>query len=39
MGLASCLEKMEKLQERYGERFRPASLLKRYVWGGRQSVV
>jgi 3-hydroxyacyl-CoA dehydrogenase / enoyl-CoA hydratase / 3-hydroxybutyryl-CoA epimerase len=39
MGLATCLSKMEKLQEHYGERFRPASLLKRYVWGGRRSVV
>lgn len=39
MGLDNCLAKMEKMFEKYGERFRPAPLLKRYVWGGRKAVV
>ncbi len=39
MRLAACLAEMQRLFERYGERFRPAPLLKRYVWGGRHSVV
>jgi 3-hydroxyacyl-CoA dehydrogenase len=39
IGLARCLEKIEALFEKHGERFRPAPLLKRYVWGGKESVV
>lgn len=39
MGLDRCLEKMESLFARHGERFRPAPLLKRYVWGGKKAVV
>lgn len=39
IGLAQCLEKIEALFEKHGERFRPAPLLKRYVWGGKNSVM
>lgn len=39
MGLESCLKKIEALFEKHGERFRPAPLLKRYVWGGKTAVV
>ncbi len=39
MGLENCLAKMQSLFEKHGERFRPAPLLKRYVWGGKKSVV
>jgi 3-hydroxyacyl-CoA dehydrogenase len=39
IGLDKCLKKIEEMFERYGERFRPAPLLKRYVWGGRTVVV
>jgi 3-hydroxyacyl-CoA dehydrogenase len=39
MGLSDCLKKIEVLFDRHGERFRPAPLLKRYVWGGRKAVV
>lgn len=39
IGLAECLEKIETLYRVYGERFRPAPLLKRYVWAKRTSVV
>lgn len=39
IGLQSCLNKIESLYQSHGERFRPAPLLKRYVWGGRQQVV
>lgn len=39
MGLPECLAKIEALFETHGERFRPAPLLKRYVWGGKKSVV
>lgn len=35
IGLANCLSQMQKHFETYGERFRPAPLLKRYVWGKR----
>lgn len=35
IGLANCLVQMQKHYEIYGERFRPAPLLKRYVWGKR----
>lgn len=39
MGLANCLHEIESYYKVFGERFRPASLLKRYVWAGRQSVL
>lgn len=39
MGLAQCLSQIEALFEKHGERFRPAPLLKRFVWGGKKSVV
>ncbi len=38
MGLSSCLDKMDALFRIYGERFRPAPLLKRYVRAGRKTV-
>ncbi len=34
-GLENCLKKIETLFHAYGERFRPAPLLKRYVWAGK----
>jgi 3-hydroxyacyl-CoA dehydrogenase len=39
IGLENCLRKIEALHEIYGERFRPAPLLKRYVWANRKSVL
>jgi 3-hydroxyacyl-CoA dehydrogenase len=39
IGLAECLHKIEALNQIYGERFRPAPLLKRYVWANRTSVL
>jgi 3-hydroxyacyl-CoA dehydrogenase / enoyl-CoA hydratase / 3-hydroxybutyryl-CoA epimerase len=39
MGLEQTLQKIEHLFEAHGERFRPAPLLKRYVWGGKSAVV
>lgn len=39
IGLPDCLRRMEDLFERHGERFRPAPLLKRYVWSGRKSLL
>jgi 3-hydroxyacyl-CoA dehydrogenase len=39
IGLENCLNKIENLHSIYGERFRPAPLLKRYVWAGRNSVL
>jgi 3-hydroxybutyryl-CoA dehydrogenase len=39
IGLANCLSQIEQLFKIYGERFRPAPLLKRYVWANRTSVV
>ncbi|MBY0551019.1 MAG: 3-hydroxyacyl-CoA dehydrogenase [Candidatus Obscuribacterales bacterium] len=39
LGLANCLEQTEKLFASYGERFRPAPLLKRYVRAGRSSIL
>ena len=39
IGLGECLKLMEALFEKEGERFRPAPLLKRLVWGKRRSVV
>ncbi|MBC7996523.1 MAG: hypothetical protein IAF58_01170 [Leptolyngbya sp.] len=38
IGLPECLKMMEEHFETYGERFRPAPLLKRYVWGNRTSI-
>ncbi len=38
LGLPECLAKMEMLFDKYGERFRPAPLLKRYVWAGKSSI-
>ncbi len=37
-GLQNCLTKIENLYKTYGERFRPAPLLKRYVWANKQSL-
>jgi 3-hydroxyacyl-CoA dehydrogenase len=39
IGLAECLKKIEALNQVYGERFRPAPLLKRFVWANRTSVL
>jgi 3-hydroxyacyl-CoA dehydrogenase len=39
MGLPNCLASMETLFQEYGERFRPAPLLKRFVWAGINSVI
>lgn len=39
LGLENCLNKIENLFAAYGERFRPAPLLKRYVWAGKKSIV
>lgn len=39
IGLAQCLAEIERLSQICGERFRPAPLLKRFVWAGRASVV
>jgi len=39
MGLADCLQKLESYSQVYPERFRPAALLKRYVWAGRKAVI
>lgn len=38
MGLENCLELIEQHFQAYGERFRPAPLLKRYVWGKRTTI-
>jgi len=38
IGLANCLIRIEKLCKVHGERFRPAPLLRRYVWAKRNSV-
>jgi 3-hydroxyacyl-CoA dehydrogenase len=38
LGLPACLEKLERLFQLYGERFRPAPLLKRFVWAGKTSL-
>ncbi len=38
-GLPNCLSKIESLYLVYGERFRPAPLLKRYVWAGQESLL
>lgn len=39
IGLPECLQKIEALNKIYGERFRPAPLLKRYVWAKRSSIL
>lgn len=39
MGLERCLQSMEEHFKVYGERFRPAPLLKRYVWAKRTTIV
>ncbi len=38
IGLSACLDKLNGLFETNGERFRPANLLKRYVWAGETSI-
>ncbi len=38
MGLSNCLSLIEESFDSYGERFRPAPLLKRYVWAGKESL-
>jgi 3-hydroxyacyl-CoA dehydrogenase len=38
IGLKDCLGAIEQLYKLHGERFRPAPLLKRYVWARRTSV-
>ena len=38
IGLAECLTELESLFNAYGERFRPAPLLKRYVRAGRKKL-
>ncbi|MBP7863688.1 3-hydroxyacyl-CoA dehydrogenase [bacterium] len=38
MGLSRCLALMEENFQKHGERFRPASLLKRYVFAGRETI-
>ncbi|MBX9879079.1 MAG: 3-hydroxyacyl-CoA dehydrogenase [Candidatus Obscuribacterales bacterium] len=39
MGLDNCLKQMQSLFEKYGERFRPAPLLKRYVFAGHKKLI
>lgn len=39
LGLPQTLAMIEKLEAKHGERFRPAPLLKRYVWAKRTTVV
>lgn len=39
IGLANCLKLLQEAFEKEGERFRPAPLLKRFVWAGRTSVL
>lgn len=38
IGLANCLDELDKLFRIYGERFRPAPLLKRYVRAGKSHI-
>ncbi len=38
VGFDVCLQEIEELFRLAGERFRPAPLLKRYVWAGKNSV-
>jgi 3-hydroxyacyl-CoA dehydrogenase len=39
IGLADCLKMLERDFELFGERFRPAPLLKRYVWAKRKTII
>ncbi len=39
IGLSQCLKEIESLFASKGERFRPAPLLKRYVWANRTAVI
>lgn len=39
IGLSQCLKEIESLFASKGERFRPAPLLKRYVWANRSAVI
>lgn len=39
IGLRNCLSELESLFKTYGERFRPAPLLKRYVRAGRKQII
>lgn len=39
MGLSNCLQQLEELFEKHGERFRPAPLLKRHVFAGHKKVI
>ncbi|MDX2104944.1 MAG: 3-hydroxyacyl-CoA dehydrogenase [Candidatus Melainabacteria bacterium] len=38
MGLSLCLMLMEENFQKHGERYRPAPLLKRYVFAGRETI-
>jgi len=38
VGFEVCLNEIEELFRSVGERFRPAPLLKRYVWAGKTSI-
>ena len=38
IGFKDCLSAIEQLNKQHGERFRPAPLLKRYVWAKRTSI-
>lgn len=38
IGFKECLSQLERLCPLYGERFRPAPLLKRFVWAGRTAI-
>jgi 3-hydroxybutyryl-CoA dehydrogenase len=39
IGLGDCLKLLEESFAKEGERFRPAPLLKRFVWAGRSTVL
>jgi len=38
IGLPNCLNQIETLFDAFGERFRPAPLMKRFVWAGKTSL-
>jgi 3-hydroxyacyl-CoA dehydrogenase len=38
LGLSNCLEQIRRYFINYGERFRPAPLLERYVWAGKTTI-
>jgi 3-hydroxyacyl-CoA dehydrogenase len=38
IGLPDCLSQIETLFDAFGERFRPAPLMKRFVWAGKTSL-